>query len=117
MLEPGGRVAGYLIHTPVGLSESETARARDLGPSAVASSAPGDELTSTAGLTIVAHEDVTGAFHHICESILKVRAKLETELRAEEGDEVYEEEVGRLTSTLTGIREGLLLRSLVVAVN
>ncbi len=74
-----------------------------------------EDLTYYAGLGLIAHKDVTDVFHDTCKAILEVREKLEEKLRAEESDEVYEEEQEKKRSMLTGIREGLLLRSLIIA--
>ena len=74
-----------------------------------------DTLTRRAGFTVVGQEDVTPQFRDCCEALLRARARLESALRADEGDEGFEEEHARKTAMLTGIRERLLLRSLVVA--
>ena len=75
-----------------------------------------EPLTRRAGLTVVHREDVTPQFRAGCEALLRAHTHLESTLRAEEGDEVFEEERTRKTAMLTGVREGLLVRSLVVAV-
>ncbi len=115
MLKPGGRLAGYLIHTSPGLTHDETRRAVELGPPESAADAPPDELTRRAGFTILRHEDVTDQFRHACQSLLDARTRLESEIRRHEGNEVFDEECARKTALLGGIREGLLRRSLVVA--
>lgn len=116
VLKQGGRIAGYVIHTPTGLSAADEIRAAELGPSDVASPAPIEELTYSAGLAMIAHKDVTDVFRATCKAILEAREKLEEILRAEEGDEVYEEEQGKKHSMLTGISEGLLRRLLIIAI-
>ena len=116
VLRPGGRLAGYFIHTPEGLSAAQTRRAAELGPTEVTAAASPETLTHRAGFTVVHREDVTQQFRESCEALLQAHARLESALRAEEGDEVFEEERTRRTKMLTGIRERLLLRSLVVAV-
>ena len=113
VLEPGGRLAGYIIHTPEGLSAAEARRAAELGPPYVTASP--ETLTRRAGFTVVGREDVTPQFRDCCEALLRARTRLESALRADEGDEVFEEEHTRKTAMLTGIHERLLLRSLVVA--
>ena len=113
IVHAGGRLAGYIIHTPEGLSAAEAQRAAELGPPNVAASL--DTLTRRAGLTVVGREDVTMQFRDCCESLLRARTRLESVLRAEEGDEAFDEEHARKTDMLTGIHERLLLRSLVVA--
>ncbi len=112
----GGRIAGYVIHTPSGLSVSDESRAGELGPSDIVSPAPLEELMYSEGFAIVAQTEVTDVFRTTCEAILKERRKLEDELRAEEGNEIYEEEQEKKLSMLTGIREGLVHRSLIIAI-
>ncbi len=108
-------MAGYLIHTPAAPSAFERERAAELGPAEVNSSTPIEAMTQSSGFEIVAQRDVTESFHRTCKAILEVRKRLERELRAEEGSEFYEEEQGKKLGTLTGIEEGLLRRSLIVA--
>lgn len=115
VLKQGGRIAGYVIHTPDGLSAADEIKAAELGPSDVTSPAPIADLAYSAGLALIAQKDVTNVFHDTCKAILEVREKLKEKLRAEESDEVYEEEQEKKRSMLTGIREGLLLRSLIIA--
>lgn len=114
VLKQGGRIAGYVIHTPTGLSASDEMRAADLGPSDVTSPAPPEELAHSTGLAIIAHKDVTDVFRTTCKAILQAREKLEDALRAEEGDELYQEEQEKKYAMLKGIAEGLLRRSLIV---
>ena len=115
VLKKGGRIAGYVIHTPTGLSPSDGIRAAVLGPSDIGSLVPIEELTYSAGLNVIAHTDVTDVFRATCKAFLEAREELEDELRAEGGDEIYEEEQEKKLSMLTGIDEGLLLRSLIVS--
>lgn len=58
--------------------------------------------------------DVTNAFRATCEALLHASERWEEELRAEQGDETYEQGRVRGEGMRTGILEGLLLRSLVV---
>ena len=116
MLESGGRIAGYVIHTPDGLSRGDKRRASELGPSDVVAAAPLEDLARSAGLSVMLQEDVTAGFRATCEAMTRARTELEDALRVEEGHEVYEEEQQKKRSILKGIDEGLLLRSLIVAV-
>jgi hypothetical protein len=113
VLKPGGRMAGYLIHTPGGLGAAGLARAAELGPAAVGAT-PLPDLAAEVGLTLVTREDVTELYRATCAGIHSARALHEDSLRAEEGDEVYEEGQQRKAEMLEAIREGLLVRSLVV---
>ena len=115
VLKPGGCIAGYVIHIPTGLTEAQERRAADLGPSDVTASASPEALTQAAGLTIVVTEDVTDAFRVTCAALAAARRDLEEELRADEGDDFYEEERRKKNAMLQGIDEGILRRSLVVA--
>ena len=115
VLKRGGRFVGYVIHTADDLSPAEQSRAAELGPPAVRGPAPPDELARSVGMSLVAYEDVTDNFRVTAEAVLRARKDLEQQLRAEQGDEVYEEEWGREDEMLTGIREGLLRRCLIVA--
>lgn len=116
VLSKGGRIAGYVIHTPPGLDESAERRAAELGPTEVTASGSPEELTTAAGFSVLLSEDVTGAFLETGEAIVRARERLADELREVEGDEAFEEEQAEKCDYLRGIREGLLRRSLVVAV-
>jgi hypothetical protein len=115
ILKPGGRVAGYLIHTPPGLADRAYERASELGPAEAVTPEPLTELVAAAGLNLVALQDVTNDFRQTCRAILDARRDHETALRAEEGDEVFEDGQAQKDAVLAGIDEGLLLRSLLVA--
>lgn len=115
VLARGGRIAGYVIHTPAGLDESEDRRAAELGPSEVTATGSPEELTAAAGFSVLLSEDVTGAFLETGEAIVRARERFSDELREVEGDEEYEAEQAEKRDYLRGIREGLLRRSLVVA--
>jgi len=114
VLKPGGRMAGYTIYTPAGLSPSEAMKASELGPFDVVSSQLPEELARAAGMSVLAKKDVTELFRSTCHAILRAREKYESILRSEEGDEIYEEEQEKKRSMLSGIEQGLLLRSLLV---
>ncbi len=115
VLKSGGCIAGYVIHIPTGLTDAQERRAADLGPSDVTASTSPEVLTQAAGLTVVVKEDVTDAFRATCAALVAARRDLEDELRADEGDDFYEEERRQKNAMLQGIDEGILCRSLVVA--
>ena len=115
VLEPGGRIVGYVIHTPDGLSRGDKQRASELGPSDVCAEALPEGLIGSAGFSVIRQEDVTAGFRTTCLAILQARSKLEDALRVEEGPEVYEEEQQKKRTMLEGIDAGLLLRCLIVA--
>ncbi len=115
VLKPGSRSAGYVIHTPSGLTQAGERRAAELGPPNVTAPLSPDALARQAGLSVVVLQDVTEDFRATCEALLRTREALAAELRAEEGDDVYEDERTKQTAMLTGIDEGVLCRSLIVA--
>ena len=115
MLKPGGRLALLTIETAPDLSQRDQTQAASLGPSAVGADAPAHELVRRAGLQVRHVEDLTAAFATTCAAIWEVRRSAERELRAVEGDEVYDIEQAKKEHMLEGIRLGLLRRSLVVA--
>lgn len=73
------------------------------------------DLFGQAGFRVTLEEDVTEDFRVTCEAIVRARRELEAELRGEEGDAVFEDELEKKMSTLQGASEGLLQRSLLVA--
>ena len=115
MLKSGGRLAGYVIHTPTDLTPDARQRAAELGPSEVLADAPPDELARAAGLSVIAYEDVTEEFDAMCDALTSARSRLEPQLRTTEGNDVYEEERVKKDAMLEGVRKGLLRRCLLVA--
>lgn len=115
VLQSGGRLAGYVIHTPADLKPGDRQRAAALGPSDVLADAAPDKLARAVGLSIIVYEDVTEEFHEMCDALFSARSRLETQLRSIEGHDVYEEEREKKEFMLAGIREGLLRRCLLVA--
>jgi hypothetical protein len=109
-------MAGYVIHTPSDLDAADEPRASELGPSDVLGFGRLEDVHRTTGFSLAVHEDVTDVFRVTCEAIVEACEQLEAELRTEVGDEVYEENQGKKRRMLTGISEGVLVRSLVVAV-
>ena len=103
-----------MIHTPRGLTDAGERRATELGPSDVSAPLAPDALARQAGLSVVDVQDVTEDFRATCEALLRARDALAADLRAEEGDDLYEEERTAKTAMLTGIDEGVLCRSLIV---
>ncbi len=115
VLKSDGRIAGYTIHTRPRLTPSELERAVELGPSEVlADGSPAEQCEET-GFRVVSVEDVTTEFRTTCETILREWSSLEAELRAEDGDEVFEEEMRKKSNMVAGVDKGLLARSLVVS--
>lgn len=115
VLAPGGLIGGFTIHTPTGLSAADETLAVDLGPSQVLATGSPPELARKVGFVDVQTVDLTQTFLETCKAILKSRSELETNLRAEEGDEAYEEEQVKKSNMAKGIELGLLRRSLIMA--
>ena len=115
LLQPGGRIGGYVIHTADGLTRSELERAAQLGPPQVRADAPPPEMCRIAGLRVTREIDVTTEFEVTCRALLEAREQYREELRLEEGEEAFEYELSRKAQMLQGIQDGLLRRSLVVA--
>ncbi len=116
VLAPGGYLAGFVIHTPAGLNASERQRATELGPDDVVGAGVPEDLAKEAGFSNVSRENVTDVFKATVEAMLRAAKRCEAELRAEQGDEEYSAGRERGEAKLIGIREGLLLRSLVTAI-
>ena len=114
VLKPGGRIAGYVIHTSGSLTPAQVIRASELGPTQVTAPSPPAELMREAGFGVLAVSDVTENFRATCTALLQARQRMAQELRAEEGDESFEDELQAKKSMLEGIDERLLQRSLVV---
>ncbi|MEO2199506.1 MAG: hypothetical protein ABGY72_25930 [bacterium] len=74
-----------------------------------------EELARKAGFVNVVRTDVTEEFTATVEAMLRAAKRWEAELRAEQGEEEYIAGCERGQTMLLGIREGLLLRSVVTA--
>ena len=114
--KPGGRIGGYTIHTPSGLDRDAAKRASELGPSEVGAGQSPADLLRAAGLVVIVDEDVTDAVRETLEAFRVAMDELEDDLRREEGDAVFEEWQERQSNRVQGVSEGLLRRSLLVAV-
>ena len=115
-MRPDGRMAGYIIHTPAGLSLAGEQRVDELVPMDVLADGSPADLAKRAGFSIVTCDDVTDQFRTTSNAILRAREEHEAELRAVDGDEAYDDDQRRKVAVLTGIDEGLLERSLIAAV-
>ena len=112
---PGGRIAGYVIHTPPGVTPTQKELANELGPSKVSGPDTPEALARSVGFSIERTVDVTEELKTTALAILAARTRFEAELRLAEGDECFEEEQVKKTGIVTGIERGLLVRSLVAA--
>lgn len=114
ILRSGGRIGGYVIHAPTGLTEEEKRHAADAGPPDVLAAVSPDEQLEAAGLEVVVHEDVTSAYRGLSERTLEASLELEEELRSELGDAAFDERIEQRRGAIAAIDRGLLLRSLLV---
>jgi hypothetical protein len=112
VLRPGGRIAGYTIHTAADLDDADAALAAELGPMAVNAEHSPTELLRAAGFRILLEEDVTATFQSTAAAFWRAREDLADSLRFEEGDARFDEEQQSTQALLDGIARGLLLRSL-----
>jgi hypothetical protein len=115
VLKPGGLLAGYIIHTPPGLTPEQEQEAVEAGPISVGAEAPPGEMASEAGFRGVRVVDKTDVFLVTCERVISARLSHEAELREAKGDEVFEEDQDKCEGYRRGILSGLLKRSLVIA--
>ena len=109
-------MAGYVIHASAGLSAAGERRVAELVPMEVLADGSPLELAERAGFSIVTFDDVTDQFRTTSNAIVRARERHEAELRAVDGDEAYDDDQRRKAAVLTGIDEGLLVRSLISAV-
>ena len=107
-------MAGYVIHTPAGLTPTATAEASALGPSAVGADVLPDALAQRAGLTVLEYVDVTDEFYRTCCAFHDGLTALESSIRAVDGDEAFEDDCARKASMREGIERHLLRRCLIV---
>ena len=115
VLKPDGVLAGYMIHTPPGLTPVQEQEAVDLGPSAVGAEASPAEMATAAGFREVGVRDVTDMFLATLDLVISARLSCEARLRESEGDQVFADEQGENEGRRRGVLSGLLKRSLVVA--
>ena len=115
VLKPHGVLAGYIIHTPPGLTPAQEQEAVDLGPSAVGAERSPADMATEAGFREVGVEDVTDTFLATLDRVITARLSYEARLRELEGDQVFEDEQGENEGKRRGVLSGLLKRSLIVA--
>src|SRR5262249_10891245 len=112
----GGRTAFFTIFVSPGLPRSARRRAVRLGPRAVASVREEPELLRRAGFEDVDAFDVTTEFLETAGRWLQYSRELEPGLREALGDQIVDDQLSARTDIVTAIEEGLLMRSLLVAV-
>ena len=111
MLRQGGVLAGYVIHTPPGLSEADLESAGDLGPSFVAGMDDPAASAALSGFDVLHVQDVTARFRATGLAWIEGLGDREALLREELGDVEHEYELERKGCIIEGIESGLLRRS------
>ncbi|MGH2747439.1 MAG: hypothetical protein ACRDKB_05895 [Actinomycetota bacterium] len=112
MLRPGGRVAYLTIVVAPGLTKSAHRLAVRLGPRAIATTRPLDELMHGAGFTDVDIIDQTPDFLAVARAWQVEYTTYEAELKPVLGAE-WEERQSDRGDLIRGVEEGLLRRVLV----
>jgi hypothetical protein len=108
-------MAFFTIFVPDGLSERDYRRALDSGPNAVSTRRKDhEEILRSAGFHEVSEIDLTPAFLVTQKAWLEGRDRYAAELRAADGDAVFEERRNDSLAQLQAIEAGLLHRSLFV---
>ena len=115
LLRPGGRTAFFTVHVTAGLSKRDHRRAIGAGPRAVVSRRDHRSLLQAAGFIEIEERAVTDEFLATAERWVRFSRQLEPELRALQGAEAFDEVQLDRETILGAIREGLLSRSLFVA--
>jgi len=117
LLRRGGRTAFFTIHPAPGLPEPLYRRALRAGPSATATRrrSPAD-LLHAAGFTQILVEDVTAAFHDTLRRWIEEWERFAEPLCTLLGSDDVAQAQAERRATLAALDDGLLRRSLVVAV-
>lgn len=114
LLRPGGRLAFTTIHLAPGLTAAQRRRGSVSGPPAVVGP-DGRDLLERAGFDVVLAEDVTADFRAAVIAWRAARLRHRERLRPLD-TQAYDDRIATNTVELTAIEEGLLRRSLYVAV-
>ena len=116
VLRPGGLTAFFTIHPAPGLSAQARTRAHRSGPVAVATSRAHRELLTLAGFTDIFEQDCTAEFHEVARAWIDQSDEHRDALADALGAPVFEERQTERRSLLGAIEDGLLCRTLFVAV-
>ncbi|MBI2912344.1 MAG: hypothetical protein HYY03_00305 [Chloroflexi bacterium] len=118
VLRPQGRLAFYTIHIPPGLSTADYRRAvRARSPGLASWRRQQTDLLRTAGFLDIDEIDFTGEFLRISRAWLEARLRHADELRQAEGAESVDQRIRDGRAAIRAIEQGLLRRSLFVAVS
>jgi hypothetical protein len=109
-------MAFLTIHVTPGLSPADRARARASGPRAVDSRGDHGSMLRRAGFDVVVERDVTAAFLDTARAWLRESEVLAEELAGVEPEGGFDERQEDRRTMIGAIEDGLLSRSLFVAV-
>ena len=116
LLRPGGRTAFFTIHPTPGLSPHQRRRAHRDGPVAVASNLSTPELLDRAGFVDIQQTDCTSEFAIVARAWVEQCDRQHDALAELLGAPELEQRQTERRIQLRAIEEGLLRRSLLVAV-
>jgi hypothetical protein len=116
LLRPGGRTAFFTIHPTPGLSARLRRRAHHDGPVAVASNLSGRELLERAGFVDVEETDCTSEFVTVAQAWVDQCEDHRDALAELLGADEFDQRQTERRIQLQAVRDGLLRRSLLVAI-
>ncbi|MBA3287714.1 MAG: hypothetical protein H0U21_06780 [Acidimicrobiia bacterium] len=116
LLRPGGRTAFFTIHPAPGLSSRRRRRAHRDGPVAVASHLSQRDLLERGGFVDIAETDRTVEFATVARAWIEQRDRHQDQLVEALGEAEFEQRQREARVQLRAIDDGLLRRSLLVAV-
>jgi hypothetical protein len=115
VLKPGGSIAFFTIQPRPDLDQRRRRRANRAGPPAVAVPTSYESLLKSAGFGEIESEDVTREYRTTQRRWIDAMSRYEVSLRAEMGDEMFDERAQKRAETLAAIDAGLLSRFIYVA--
>lgn len=111
----GGRLAAIAIEPARGLGPAARDRAVEIGPSHLGPDDSIEESAVSAGFRLLEVLDLTADFRRVAVESAGELQRRSAELRSEEDEQTYVDELDRKTRMVRGVDEGLLVRTLVLA--
>ena len=112
-LRVNGLIAGYSIAVAPDVGPEEVEFAREMGPAAVAASAPYPELWDAAGFDVLTFEDVSEEFVRVAAARMAGWERHWSELTEDVAS--WEEDLDRIRRAREAAESGLLVRYFMVA--